>query len=269
MARSQALGWRRSIWRSRSSISSSEAVTLPRQGSGTSRPASSLRPSTPNRSVTGQGRPKLIRVEWIRFLSADLCLTRCRRKRASSRSSLTRGSGSQIAGTRSRWLSIASTFESILSVLQASGARPLTFWASAISTVQPSCSSVSWTKRAPVIDSITAQTGSAWTSSIRRASVLSESASGGTASWSRCSPSSLSRQTSTLRRLRSNPACNIEAGLLWMRFVGDTTERVTRGGPSSWQSKAQLFGRRAATSSREVPPQPRLAGVGLRSLTGR
>ncbi len=47
--------------------------------------------------------------------------------------------GSQIAGTKSRWLKTASTRESILSVLQAKGARPLTFWASAISTSQPSC----------------------------------------------------------------------------------------------------------------------------------
>src|SRR5215216_3915346 len=66
------------------------------------------------------------------------------------------GSGSQIAGTRSRCESTARTIESILSVLQASGARPLTFWASAISTSQPCCSSVSWTRRAPVIDSTTA-----------------------------------------------------------------------------------------------------------------
>ena len=51
-----------------------------------------------------------------------------------------------------------------MSVLQASGARPLTFWASAISTAQPCCSRVSWTNRAPVIDSITAHTGSPWTS---------------------------------------------------------------------------------------------------------
>jgi hypothetical protein len=50
--------------------------------------------------VTGHGRPKLISVEWIRFLSADLCLTRCRQNRASSRSSRTRGSGSQIADTK-------------------------------------------------------------------------------------------------------------------------------------------------------------------------
>ena len=62
----------------------------------------------------------------MRFLSADLCLTRCRRNLASSRSSRTLGSGSQIAGTRSRWDSVAKTSESILSVLQASGARPLT-----------------------------------------------------------------------------------------------------------------------------------------------
>jgi hypothetical protein len=65
--------------------------------------------------------------------------------------------------------------------LAASGARPLIFWASAISTDQPSCSSVSWMSRAPVIDSTTAQTGSPWTSPMRRASVLSESESGGTA----------------------------------------------------------------------------------------
>ena len=53
--------------------------------------------------------------------------------------------------------------ESILSVLQASGASPLTFWASAIWTSQPCCLRVSWTILAPVIDSITAQTGSQWT----------------------------------------------------------------------------------------------------------
>jgi hypothetical protein len=41
---------------------------------------------------------------------------------------------------------------------------------------------VSWTILAPVIDSITAQTGWQWTSSMRRASLLSESTSGGTAS---------------------------------------------------------------------------------------
>jgi hypothetical protein len=43
-----------------------------------------------------------------------------------------------------------------------------------------SCSSVSWTRRAPVIDSTTAQTGWPWSSAMRWASVLSESTSGGT-----------------------------------------------------------------------------------------
>ena len=90
-ARSRRLSW--SIWSSRWSISSIEALTFERQGSGTSSFARSRRPSAPNRSVTGQGRPKLISVEWIRFLSADLCLTRWSRKRASSRSSRTPGSG--------------------------------------------------------------------------------------------------------------------------------------------------------------------------------
>src|SRR5919202_4126863 len=55
-------------------MSSTDAVTLPRQGSGTSSLARSRRPSAPKRSVTGQARPKLIEVEWTRFLSADLCL---------------------------------------------------------------------------------------------------------------------------------------------------------------------------------------------------
>jgi pimeloyl-ACP methyl ester carboxylesterase len=54
---------------------------------------------------------------------------------------------------------------------------------------------VSWTGRAPVIDSTTARTGSPWVSAIRGASRLSESASGGMASGSRCSPPSLTGQT--------------------------------------------------------------------------
>ena len=47
------------------------------------------------------------------------------------------GSGSQIAGTRSRCESTASTWASIRSVLQASGASPLTFWASATAPPSP------------------------------------------------------------------------------------------------------------------------------------
>jgi hypothetical protein len=224
------------ICSSRSSINFTEAVTFERQGSGSSRRSKRRRPSTPKRSVTGQGRPKLIRVEWIRHLSADLCLTRWRRKRASSRSSLTLGSGSQSAGTRSLCERTARTLESISSVLQARGASPLTFWASAISTDQPSCSRVSWTILAPVIDSITAKTGSPWTSSILRASLLSESTSGGTASWSRCSPSSESRQISSFLRLRSSPACNMWQGLLgafgWRaRLSVSPTEALLHGSP--------------------------------------
>jgi hypothetical protein len=85
--------------------------------------------------------------------------TRCSLKRARSRSARIAGSGSQIAGTSSRRESSASTQASILSVLQASGASPFTFCASAISTSQPSRSSSSCTKRAPFIDSIAALTG--------------------------------------------------------------------------------------------------------------
>ena len=102
------------------------ASTVPRHGCGTSRRSSNSRPATPNRSVTGHGRPKEISVAWMRCLSIERCLTRCIRKRACSRSRRTRGSGSQISGTRSRCDSTASTRASILSVLHASGARPLT-----------------------------------------------------------------------------------------------------------------------------------------------
>ena len=132
--------------------------TLRRHGSGISRRSSSSRPASPNRSETGHGCPKVISVAWMRFFSVVRWRTRCSRKRASSRSRRMLGSGSQIAGTRSRHDSSASTLASILSVLHASGASPLTFCASAISTSQPCSSSVSCTNRAPFIDSITART---------------------------------------------------------------------------------------------------------------
>jgi hypothetical protein len=66
----------------------------------------------------------------------------------------------------------ANTRASILSVLHASGARPLTFCASATSTSQPSSSSVSCTNRAPFIDSITARTRPALTRATRMAQAV-------------------------------------------------------------------------------------------------
>jgi hypothetical protein len=77
---------------------------------------------------------------------------------AQRRSRRTRGSGSQISGTRSRSGSTANTRASMRSVSHASGANPLTLAASAISTSQPSSSNRSCTNRAPVIDSITPRT---------------------------------------------------------------------------------------------------------------
>jgi hypothetical protein len=53
------------------------------------------------------GWPKVISVAWMRFLSVVRCRTRCNRKRASSRSHRIAGSGSQIAGTKSRCESTA------------------------------------------------------------------------------------------------------------------------------------------------------------------
>src|SRR5215218_5482814 len=135
------------------------ASTLRRHGSGIASRSSNSRPARPNRSDTGHGWPKVISVAWMRFFSVVRWRTRCRRNRASSRSRRIEGSGSQIAGTRSRWESTARTRASILSVLHANGARPLTLCASATNTSQPRSSSESCTNRAPFIDSITARTG--------------------------------------------------------------------------------------------------------------
>src|SRR5947209_8660327 len=164
------------------------------------------RPPLPKRSLFALAIPCATRIEWTRFLSAVRCLTRCRRKRARSRSALLAGSGSQISGTRSRRASSASTQASILSVLQAKGASPFALTASAIRTSQPSRSSRSWTKRAPFIDSITASTSA---SPSRCTSPASPSASGATAPRSTSSPPPRRASKSRRLRLRSNPTYNM------------------------------------------------------------
>jgi hypothetical protein len=107
----------------------------------------------------------------------------------------------------------ASSRSSILSVLHANGANPLTLTASAISTSQPCPSSRSCTNRAPFIDSITPRTAGPYIAALA-ASPRSPSASGGEAHSSTISPAGETKQTSTFRRLRSNPACNMKTGLL-------------------------------------------------------
>src|SRR6266540_2091126 len=156
----------------------------------------------PDRSRCPLGMPCWNRIEWTRFFNELRCLTKCSRKRARSRSARTAGSGSQISGTKSRRASSASTQQSILSVLQASGAIPRALTASAIRTSQPRSSSWSCTKRAPLIDSITASTGS---SPSRATSLANPSRSGGTAPIPARSPSRSSACQSRRLRLRSNP----------------------------------------------------------------
>src|SRR6266542_4130345 len=154
-----------------------------------------------------------------------LCLTRCSRKRARSRSALIVASGSQISGTRSSRASSASTQVSIVSVLQASGAIPRAFAASAILTSQPASSSSSWTKRAPLIDSITASTRSPASPS-RWTSFASPSRSGGTAPMPTRPPSRSSACQSRRLRLRSNPTYNIAGASL--RLVQDARSFAPR-----------------------------------------
>src|SRR6266545_2190099 len=193
------------ICSSRLSIKARLARSVDAHGSGNRRRSSKLRPPAPNRSLPGLGTPCWNRIEWTRFFSELRCLTRCSRKRARSRSALTAGSGSQISGTRSSRASSASTQQSILSVLQASGASPRAFTASAIRTSHPASSSRSCTKRAPLIDSITASTGA---SPSRCTSFTSPSRSGGTAPIATRSPSRSSACQSRRLRLRSNPTYN-------------------------------------------------------------
>src|SRR5438034_4469943 len=195
------------------------------QGSGRPSRASSWRPRTPNRAETGQGLPCVSKTACTRCFKLERWRTRCKRQRARSRSARTMGSGSQIAGTRSRRVSSASTQASIRSVLQANGARPFTFCASAISTCQPASSSRSCTNRAPFIDSIAARIGSRCRSS-RRVRPSRPSASGGAAPTSTVAPSLSSRWKSRRLRLRSKPAYNIVTGLLSIA-PSDKLERVT------------------------------------------
>src|SRR5215218_2618731 len=166
----------------------------------------------PAAAETEQGLPCVRRTACTRCLKLERWRTRCSRQRARSRSARTSGSGSQIAGTRSRRASSASTQASIRSVLQASGASPFTFCASAISTCQPASSSRSCTKRAPFIDSIAARIGAPYRAR-RSVSPSRPSPSGGAAPTSSVAPSPSSRWKSRRLRLRSNPAYNIATGL--------------------------------------------------------
>jgi hypothetical protein len=63
------------------------------------------------------------------------------------------------------------------------------------------------------VDSITPRTAGAHTAA-RAARPRSPSPSGGEVHSSTISPAGETRQTSTLRRLKSNPACNMKTGLL-------------------------------------------------------
>ena len=69
----------------------------------------------------------MISVECIRFLSVVRCSDQVQPEASQLTLAADRRVGSQIAGTRSRHDSSASTRASILSVLHANGASPLTF----------------------------------------------------------------------------------------------------------------------------------------------
>ena len=203
------------ICSSRSSISSQADVDVARatgRGSAGDRAARGRRDRTDRE--TGHGCPKAISVAWMRFFSVVRCRTRCSRKRASSRSRRIDGSGSQIAGTRSRADSSASTRASILSVLHASGASPLTFGrvgdqhlpAVLLEACRARTARRSSTRSPPRTGPPCIAARPRGRAARRRPAARPHSSTN--------SPAADSRQTSTLRRLRSNPACNMKTGLL-------------------------------------------------------
>ena len=228
---------------------------------------SSSRPPAPNRSDTGHGWPKASRVAWMRFFNAVRWRTRCSRQRARSRSARTVGVGSQIAGTRSRRDSSASTQESILSVLQASGASPLTFCASAISTCQPASSSWSCTNRAPFIDSIAAYTGPP-NPPIRRPARPTRPGRGRRGHRQR-RPRLVHHMHIQPVRLRSNPTCTMTSGLLPTRLAGPAPASVPPGGGPGFMTFIHLRSACVRTTSAsgvtpqaETPPNVRRTVVG-------
>lgn len=107
---------------------------------------------------------------WMRVLSAVGCLTRRHRKHASSRSPRTSGPGSQTpAAARADRDRQQARVDLVRQCTPA--ARALcTFRAQRARTFQPASSSWSWTKRAPVVDSITPITSSGANRSTSRAS---------------------------------------------------------------------------------------------------
>ena len=157
------------ISRSRSSIIATAASTPSARARGTPGARAARGPAA-EQIADRAGCPKANSWAWTRCFSAERSRTKNSRQRARSRSARTSFSSSQIAGTRSRRESSASTHASMRSVLHANGASPLTLCASTTSTSQPSRSSVSCTNRAPFIDSIAARTATGpWRNCVKRA----------------------------------------------------------------------------------------------------
>ena len=223
---------------------------FPRHGSGTSSRSSSLRPSTPNRSVTGQGRPKLIRRRVDPVLQHRAVLDQVKAKAGQLALLSNPGVGKpdrrhQVAVAERRPGPGSRSCRSCRPA--APGPSPSGRRRSRPS--QPSASSVSWTRRAPVIDSIDARRparggpprfgGRASSASRRR--VARRAGLGAL-------PVSESRQTSTFFRLRSNPACNIEVGPPLSSLLGDSRSVSPKG--------ALLHGSPEAATSALISRQP-------------
>ena len=240
---------------------------LPRQGSGTSSRFNSRRPSTPNRSVTGHGLPKLISVEWMRLFSADLCLTRCNRKRASSRSSRTLRIGQpdrrhQVAVTEHRknlrvdLVGLARQRRETLDLLGVGDLdRPALLLEGVVDDPRAGHRLDHRAHRLAVdlLDSASERFSASRRRAVRRAG-----------------PDALPDRRAGKRRasfgLDRVQRATLERGLLGARFSGHD-KRVTAGGPSSWQSKADAgtatrYGVRAAcATSRRACGTPCVGGT--------
>ena len=195
---------------------------LPRQRSGTRSRASSARPSTPTRSLTGQRFSKLISVEWTRFLSADLVLDQLEPK--AGQLALFAGSGRRAARSpapaRARSSRPARASRSCRSCGPAArgpspSARPhLDLPARLLERVvhEPGTADrLDHTANRLPINRVDPPRERPQRIGVRRRGKLID-----------LSPDSDSKQTSTLRRDRSNPACNVEDGPPLSSLLGDS-----------------------------------------------
>ena len=205
---------------------------FPRQGSGDlRRPIALCR--TPKRSVTGRGaRSSSARVDPVLELRSMLDQMEAKRRARALLSPSDRVARSPAPGLGGR---APQTRASIRSV--SPPAAPALHLLGVAIHSQPCRSRVSWTKRAPVIDSIPPAPACLLPRLARRGSSGRRVREGGEL----FDQLALVGEQADVEALSTEIESGVQhvSGPPWSS-VGGTTERHTNGGPSSWQSKAAV-----------------------------